>query len=66
MAKKKRVREGGALAVEDVLDILSQQEVMSKFDATCVRRGVIESRDNCLDDIVALAEKLAITHELVQ
>jgi hypothetical protein len=39
---------------------------MSRFDATYVQRGAIRSRDNRLDGAVALAERLAITRELVK
>jgi hypothetical protein len=39
---------------------------MSKYDATCVKRGVIEGRGNRLGDAVGLAVKLAIIHELVK
>jgi hypothetical protein len=39
---------------------------MSRFDATYVQRGVIRLRDNCLDGAMALAERLAITRELVK
>ena len=39
---------------------------ISRFNATYVRRGVIEGRGNCLDDAIGLAEKLVIMHELVK
>jgi len=39
---------------------------ISRFDATYVRREVVEGRGNRLDDAVGLAEKLVIMHELVK
>jgi hypothetical protein len=39
---------------------------MSRFDATYVRRGVVEGRGNRLGDAVGLAEKLVIMRELVK
>ena len=39
---------------------------MSRFDAICVRKGVVGRRGNCLDDVVALAERLAIIRELAK
>ena len=39
---------------------------MSRFNATCMWRGVVEGRGNRLDDTVGLAEKLVIMHELVK
>jgi hypothetical protein len=39
---------------------------MSKFDATNVRRGVVERRGNRLDGAVEPAEKLVIIRELVK
>jgi hypothetical protein len=38
---------------------------MSKYDATYVKRGVIERRGNRLDGTVELVEKLVTTRELV-
>jgi hypothetical protein len=38
----------------------------SRYDATYVRRGVIEGRGNRLNDATGLAEKLVITRELVK
>jgi hypothetical protein len=40
--------------------------LMSSYDATYVRRGVIGRRGNYLDGVIALAEKLVIIHELVK
>jgi hypothetical protein len=39
---------------------------MSRYDATCVQRGVIGRRGNRLRDAIGLAKKLVITYELVE
>lgn len=48
-----------------MISYLSRRQ-RSGFDAAYVRRGAIGSKENRLDGNVALAEKLAITHELAQ
>jgi hypothetical protein len=39
---------------------------MSRCDAMCVRRGVVEGKRNRLDGTVGSAEKLVIIRELVK
>jgi len=39
---------------------------MSKCDATCVRRGIVEGRGNCLSGAVTYVEKLVIMRELAK
>ena len=39
---------------------------MSRYDATCVQRGVFGRRGNRLGGTIGLVEKLVIMHELVK
>ena len=39
---------------------------ISRYDATCVRRGVFERRGNRLGGAIELTEKLVIIRELIK
>ena len=65
-AKKNRIRQGGALTVEDAHDILAQEEVDEQIRRDKRSRGLIEAREIRLDDAVALVERLVIMRELVK
>lgn len=65
-AKKARVRQGGALTVENAQDIIAQKDVDKQVRRDVRVAGVVEGRGNCLGDAMGLAEKLVIMRELVK
>ena len=56
-AKKNRIRQGGALTVEDAHDIIAQKEVDEQIRRDELLEGVNAKRENQLFDAVVFVEK---------